>query len=275
MDEGLPPLNGEGMVSVALAPDDSLWATGPVGTARLVGETWELVDGAPGQAVAIGPEGTAWVLGSDCTLVSWRPGATGWIPERHAANESLCMGGGAPYWMGVRPDRSVWVLQAGFVADWLLSYDGRAWTEPLGTDVAGRPVDQVDSAAIDADGQLWVTWVDWRDLEREGSQPAVFGTARLDDAGWTVVSEGESRGRLAAGPDGSVWLGSEDGLLRYDGTGWIPDRLTGMSVNPMDVSPDGAVWVTDGASGLYRLPADMTSGPSSDGTPSASPSSAP
>jgi hypothetical protein len=263
MDEGMPELRGDEGVSVALAPDGTLWATGPGGTARLDGEAWEVVGDAPGQAVTVGPDGTVWVLGSDNALAAWRDGPTGWVAEHHPPTGLICAGCGGVAWMGVRPDGSVWVLQLGFVPVYLLSFDGQTWTSQLESDVAGRPIGpfgHVHAATIDAGGHLWVVWsgppVDEHGLPTNG-------VARLDDTGWTVVSEAGPAGfgGVVAGPDGSVWMGSDDGLLRYDGSGWAPAGLAGMPVTPVDVSADGAVWFIDGGAGttaLYRLPAETT-----------------
>lgn len=56
--DGLPESRMDEPVAVARSPDGTLWSTGASGTAYLDGTAWELIDDAPGQALAIGPDGT-------------------------------------------------------------------------------------------------------------------------------------------------------------------------------------------------------------------------
>ena len=68
---------------------------------------------------------------------------------------------------------------------------------------------------------------------------------------WTV-SEGFSKGvifAIAQTPDGYLWLGTEFGLLRFDGvrnTAWQPpasERLPSSDIRTLRVARDGRLWI--------------------------------
>jgi ligand-binding sensor domain-containing protein len=82
----------------------------------------------------------------------------------------------------------------------------------------------------------------WR-LNAGGAQRFCRETAELPD---TIVSS------LALSPKGTVWAGTPDGLLRFDGTSWrVFDRsnsgLPSNKVQSVVVDHAGKVWAaTDG-----------------------------
>jgi ligand-binding sensor domain-containing protein len=236
-----------GLVALGIAIEFAQGATGYRSF-----DAWDMV--ADGLGVAVGPDGTIWVLGQTGALSAWRQGPTGWVVEHHADLQQV---GPPTPWMGVQGDGNVWVNLGGYFTTFA-RFDGESWTKPLDSSIAGRPISDVLGAAIDADGHVWALW--WRAEDGPVFSP-VFGPARLDDSGWTVVSEagtGAYLNGLVADLDGSPWMGSEDGLLRWDGTLWTPAGLGGVSVTPMYVSDDGAVWFTSWFGSLYRLPAEAT-----------------
>ena len=247
--EGLPDMvEGQPLV-LERAPDGTLWSTGPGGTARLDGERWTVIDDAPGQALAIGLDGTVWVgaMGAEALdFTAWREDASGWSAEHHPGPGGLL----SPD-IHIAPDGTVWVQEGGYGRT-LLRFDGTTWTKPLQKSIAGLPLEGIGDADIDAEGHLWILWT-----EPAGDGYSCCSSARLDGDDWTVfdVPSDWPRG-LVVGADGSVWLGGggSDGLLRFDGSAWIPAGLEGSGVVPLDVSDDGTVWFTDDGGGLYHLP---------------------
>ncbi len=248
--EGLPDMVEGQPLAIERAPDGTLWSTGPGGTAHLDGERWTVIDDAPGQSLAIGLDGTVWVgaLGAEAfDLTAWHEDASGWSAEHHR-------GPGGLFWspdIHIARDGTVWVQEGGYGRT-LFRFDGTTWTKPLQESIAGLHLEGIGDADIAPDGHLWILWT-----EPAGDGYSCCSSARLDGDDWTVfdVPSDWPRG-LVAGADGSVWLGGGGsvGLLRFDGSAWIPGGLEGSGLVPLDVSADGTVWFTDDGGGLYRLP---------------------
>ena len=246
--EGLPARPDEDIASIALAPDGTLWATGSRGTARLENDRWVAIDDTPGQGLAIAADGTVWVVEAKGRgLTAWRDEATGWTAERHPVPDWLVLVDR----VDVLPDGSVLTFQ-GPDFPVLGRFDGTSWQKRLIRRLDGRRVDAVWAADTDTDGRTWILWTE---PAADGTSLSSHGTARLDGSDWTVFDlPVEWAHGLVAGEDGSVWLGSDDGLYRFDGDAWVPAGFQGMYVVPMAVSADGTVWFTDGSNALYRLP---------------------
>lgn len=246
--EGLPSRPAEDMASIASAPDGTLWATGSRGTARLEGDRWVAIDDAPGQRLAVAPDGTVWIVeAKGGGLTAWREDASGWVAERHPVPDWLVL----VDQLDVLPDGSMMTFQG---PDFPVvgRFDGTSWQKRLIRRLDGRRVDAVYAADVDTDGRLWTLWTE---PAADGSSLSSHSTARLEGSEWTVFDVPvEWAHGLVAGEDGSVWLGSDDGLYRFDGDAWVPAGFQGIYVVPMAVSDDGAVWFTDGSSALYRMP---------------------
>lgn len=94
----------------------------------------------------------------------------------------------------------------------------------------------VQAVAFEADGDLWAA------LGEEG-------VARFDGDAWHhhPLGGGESSGyfeAIAVGSDGTVWAGSDDGLMRYRDRTWDQvDSVPRIRVSALDVADDGAVWI--------------------------------
>lgn len=247
VDDGLPARPDEDAASIALAPDGTLWATGSRGTARLEGDRWVAIDDAPGQRLVVAPDGTVWVVeAKGGGLTAWREETSGWMAERHPVPDWLVL----VDQVEVLPDGSVMTFR-GPDFPVLGRFDGTSWQKQLIRRLDGRRVDAVYATDVDSDGRLWILWT----APADGTAFSSHSTARLDGSEWTIFDVPvEWAHGLVAGEDGSVWLGSDDGLYRFDGDAWVPAGFQGMYVVPLEVSTDGTVWFTDGSNALYRLP---------------------
>lgn len=111
----------------------------------------------------------------------------------------------------------------------------------------------------DREGRLWVGTV--KDgLFREGKR-GVFERVAVVHAGLDAPGEVSS---LAQDAEGSVWVGTRDGLFRYDATsnGLVKPALSPTStaaalnrVTELEVAPDGAMWIGTFGAGLFRMDA--------------------
>jgi hypothetical protein len=134
-------------------------------------------------------------------------------------------------------DRSLWV------ATWpagLWRWDGEVWRradECIA--VADWPTPSVQQIAVDAYGTVWVAG--------EG----VVALARFDGSTWWRYGSMDSsslRGRVSAlepAPDGSLWVGSDQGLTRIDSAGAVVSYGAGFgTIGAIAPALDGSAWVT-------------------------------
>jgi len=172
--------------------------------------------GAEGGALQIGcewldvaPNGNVWVntcgngvLAFDGSRWTRYDAATTGLPDE-------------PWLAGVAPDGSVWVVMpASCESETTCSnpghgvarFDGMRWTAYAAeSDLAEGDV----HLEIGDDGSVWVT-----------DRLAPGKLSRFDGTRWitTQVPDLGEAYPLAVAPDGALWLGSPDGLVRYDGT---------------------------------------------------------
>jgi signal transduction histidine kinase/ligand-binding sensor domain-containing protein len=153
------------------------------------------------------------------------------------------------------PDGSVWV---GTQAGGLNRYDPTldrfvAYKSANAADADGSHL--VTALLRDRGGRIWVAngvgRLQWVDRQHE----------RLIDA---PIAESASlrmvRAMLQAS-DGSIWIGTFQGLYRTDANGRPTSEVRAGEEQPLDVqalaqTADGNLWVATAASGLYRLNAD-------------------
>ncbi|HLA63920.1 MAG TPA: two-component regulator propeller domain-containing protein, partial [Rhodothermales bacterium] len=112
---------------------------------------------------------------------------------------------------------------------------------------ARRPV---AALAEDTHGRLWV-----------GHADGAGGLTRLDAGGARAVRMPVGQfpvSALAAAPDGSVWAGGREGLVRFRADGRrtaLAPEVDGVDVRALLTDSDGSVWVGTGGAGLIRLDA--------------------
>ena len=152
---------------------------------------------------------------------------------------------------GIPPLDETSRMQDGAYGDlWLATSNGlyhTEWGEPRRFKAAGQAV-AIQALALDKTGRVWA-----------GMQNGVeiCGAARCEPFNLPGVGTGARNvSALAAGETGAMWIGTEAGLLRYDGT-----RMSLYSTGeglPSDVvqllvcDREGAMWVGTGA-GIARI----------------------
>lgn len=253
--------------SIARSPDGTIWAvTNDTGVSIRTGTGWRgLGTAAAASAVWADPDGTVWVASAPSPgEQTWRVVAYtavgGTVREgRHTASTDLTLW---PTSIARTPDSSLWVGSSG---SWgakagLVRYLDGIWEQirPPGT----GPEIAIGSMVVARDGALWMTGTD---IDSSGAPWGATWVARLLHGRWTIFGRelGLQRGYappLAAGPDGSIWLGG-DRLARFDGNSWrtvIPAGFDAISV-----AADGTVWAS-GSAGIIRIPRSVTLPPRPD-----------
>jgi ligand-binding sensor domain-containing protein len=97
------------------------------------------------------------------------------------------------------------------------------------------------------------------------------GLARFDGTRFTPLERVDSAGRhmdrvlsLAAGTDGSLWVGTEAGLLRRRGDTWKQytqaDGLPGDEIRALHVDSRGTLWISAGPDGFARYAGGVFTG---------------
>ncbi len=111
-----------------------------------------------------------------------------------------------------------------------------------------------------------LTWADWSSLDRSTSQ-YILKAWRSDDG----LLDNRVQA-IAQTPDGYIWIGTRNGLCRFDGVHFAAVNLdqapsrNGNSITALFVDNDGALWIGADGAGLARLSAGrMTHFGTSDG----------
>lgn len=212
------------------APDGTVWAAKGCTLQRLVGDGWQAVSNCEqlfGQVtdVAFAGDGTIWAA-AGFSLGQYDDGA--WSRVERLAHQ-----------VEIAPDGTVWVLgwHGSPDSNYIASFDGERWDE--------RPNDEAGELAITADGEIWLVgesalfrrqenaWVAVaqplpaiRHVLVEGATLWLFGDhaiARRDPAGgaWATTTYGTVGNPVgvadaALDEDGVLWLGTNQGLVRFD-----------------------------------------------------------
>ena len=137
---------------------------------------------------------------------------------------------------------SIYVDRTGnlwFSADGGLSrFDGSSWRL-----FALPGMNDVYNRIAEGKGFLWAG---------DGGSPRLF---RFDGKSWITITDKDGLPAkyihaLAAGHDGSIWLGTDEGLAHYDGSAWqsfaIPDGREYQDILSLVVDAQGNVWCRTG-----------------------------
>jgi hypothetical protein len=188
--------------------------------------------------LAFAPDGSLWAATSG-GVVRWEIASE--TPTIFTEVDGLL---GSPDGIDVAPDGTVWVT----AGDWVARYDG-TWTSF--TDFGGVEYVRIPSGAVVAlpEGEAWF----WADMTPNAGllhfDGATWSTV-VAPADWLVVDDlwGGTAFSLDDGPAGKLWVGSDNGVLTFDGESWT-HYTRANSTLPSDmapwiaVAPDGTVWV--------------------------------
>ena len=243
-------------VVLAATSDGSLWASDGYGD--LVGQlkdgiwrTYTTDDGLPSTRVVravTAPDGSLWVT-TEGQRVS-RFNGDSWYTYSTAD--------GLPRdeveVLDISPDGTVWLLSE----DGISRFDGTKST--LIVSAENLPYTyggwwEVIDAAVAPDGALWFAVYDWESRTGHGVQ-RLFEHMLASFS----ISDGLPSNKVSAiyvEPDGTVWIGTDQGVAQYDGESWrtyvTDDPTMGIEVRSIDFAPDGAIWFTSWGGGASRF----------------------
>ena len=186
-------------------------------------------------AAATCPDGALLAAGNDALFrydgASWLPYGSGWD-------------GPSPDDVACAADGTLWMAYFGG----LRRFDG-SWVD-YGAAALGPAEDATDLVvAVDvaADGQVWVaTAASVATLADDGWRVFAAGSGFAERL---FISD------LVVGADGSVWVAHSGGLARWDGTSWQLFAAPSGSgtLGRMAAAPDGRIWLGSFASGLLAF----------------------
>jgi hypothetical protein len=253
---GLPALDGENVIGMALGPDGTLWVAGERTVALLRDGAsrvaWKAGPSGGLKDLAVAADGTVWVAqGRD--LIGLTPSADG-----YSARSVTCPDGISR--IAATTDGSIYV--GGFMyngGNGLARSDGStcASVDPLGD---GR-IHEVSGLSAGRDGGLLASVFD-----ESGNACCRRWVAMLHDGRWSTISgptftdesapggaDGLVEGVILA-PDGHPWgIGLNRGLMRYEDGAW--GIVVAGNIHTMAVAPDGVLWYeTD--RGIERIRTD-------------------
>lgn len=226
--EGLP----SGQVhAVIQGTDGAMFFAGPSGLVRYDGARTEVFGPDHGlatqglRALALAPDGTLWI-GSDAGVDAWRPDGTTDSP--------------------IPPE--AWSY--GFVEDLAATADGDLWIASARGLLRWHPDDGLASAGDELPATL-VTAVEAGGNGVIWAAGPAFGLWRRDGPRWRRVPD-IAPSTLAAGADGAVLAGSEEGLVEVTPEGRTRPLLPVSGPVSAVLSLGAELWVADGQLRVYR-----------------------
>jgi hypothetical protein len=223
---------------IATGPQGQVWAYLQwYGIAGFDGERWRQVEDAPGGMVGdivFSSDGTPWVgtVGGSHypggSLAYHQDGA--WI-DVSSGEDFTSFGAVSDGPEGMVAAATSLGLAVYGEGQWRLYKDGPIW-------------DTAASSAITPDGSIWFAFGD-----RSPATPG-GGISRFDGGQWTYFLGDAEVNALTVAPDGGLWAGSEEGLMRFDGHAWevvaACETFTTCAILDIAFDADGGVWVASG-----------------------------
>jgi ligand-binding sensor domain-containing protein len=223
------------VTSIAVHPNGDVWVgTYLGGVLRFDGETWSTYTEETGLAddwvtsIAIDSEGIVWLAFEQSPFVSSFDGHT-W--STHTGPPATCP--------AIEAGKAVVAVSDGILLGsprgcGIQHYDGETWTT-----FAQR---QAFGLFATPDDDIWVI----RPMAGgHGSLSRCDVTEWFDGKTWTQHDLGCVQS-ITMGPDGSLWFGTWDGVIRFDGEMWTTyteeDGLVSNKVFAVAVDSDGATW---------------------------------
>jgi len=263
-------LPGEWVGEIGMAPNGDVWlASWGGGLARYaeggIQARYTVTDGLSSQyigSVAVAPDGVVWAGGDLPPGVASFDGQT-WTPAPLPEQEGI----GSVYDLTVGPDGTIW---AGAATPGILRWNGQGWDRIA--DPEGRTGYRTYEIEVGPDGALWCATSSglafysdglWSGGQSGESLAVEFGpdgaayllTAsgviwRYDAGGWARLPTAKpyllNPRALYAAADGALWLGTAEGVWRYDGQTWqqftAQDGLPDNEVAAIAEDAEGWLW---------------------------------
>jgi ligand-binding sensor domain-containing protein len=222
--------------SMAVSPDGVIWFGGYNGMARYDGKNWTAYTTDNGLAsndirsMAYSPDGTLWIGSIDKGLS--RFDGKGWQYFLQQYNNNSIGN------ISILPDGSLLFSYGNDSSTELIRFDGQNWVDyPLPWTLHGVYTVNIASAP---NGDLWFAM-------------EFMGVYHLSKNNWTqyTVKDGlpsDDIHSVAVARDGSVWVGTVNGLSRFDGETWTIIPLQGDADNKwigtILAASDGSVWIS-------------------------------
>ena len=179
------------VIDIVFTPDGATWVASALELSRFDGQTWTFY-GKLAHYLAVGSDGTLWMVGwegrQDSQYVSSFDG-TDWMMY----NQADLLGHGVGR-IAVTPDDDVWGTTG---KHGMVRYDGQTWRQT--TDIEGLPSNEIRELVVGPEGVLWAMWNE--------------GLATFDGHRWAVHEARLGGSTLALGPDGTIWLGTANGVV--------------------------------------------------------------
>jgi ligand-binding sensor domain-containing protein len=193
-------------------------------------ETWatdEEVGGNWIEAIRQGKDGAVWFTHPGSGLSRYDPQTDAW--QVFGQSEGAL---DWPSYPATDSDGNLWVGEYGE----LLRYDGQGWQTFRAPELKDLDIYAIEFGPGD------VKWIATDDgLMRH--DPATDEWTTFTSADHPII--GDLWVYLAAS-DGTVWIGGEEGLARYDGTAWSAPEAVGDApqfIDDLAEAPDGSLWV--------------------------------
>jgi ligand-binding sensor domain-containing protein len=265
------------VLCIAIGPDGTVWTGSPNGVCRFDGVSWRRISHLYGTSeresycMAVAPDGSVW--SSSSSMMSRYDGVS-WTEYTTADG----LPNGIAYDIVFDPDGTLWCSTSGGISRF---GDGKWSTIPIPGSFAGLVADDRGVLLGTSEGIIYRrvnnAWVKVADAPKNGfllsvSDETLWGGVAAEggvasdslycirDSVCVVVSppdsvQSGSFHQMAAKDGGTVYVGTQHGLLRYDGVSWkfflTDDTLPALPVRAVKVAPDGSVWF--GGVGVVRF----------------------
>jgi ligand-binding sensor domain-containing protein len=244
-ENGLP---SDEISAMAVTPDGAIWfGTLSSGIARFDGETWAYYKASNGlisndvRAMAVAPNGNLWV-GTGEHGVSVFDGIK-WTTFKSQGNAPKEFVGT----ISILPDGEILLSSSSNGIAKLIQYDGTNWEDyPMPWEGKGE---YVMDMALSPNHEMWFA-------------TEFDGLYRLRKEEWIKYTSetGLISNQLLCvdiTPDGSVWLGTAQGIAHFDGESWdayLNEDDADNRIAAITSSPDGTVWFGSNKGFVQYLP---------------------
>ncbi len=182
----------------------------------------------------VAPNGVVWVADS---YNLWHFENDQWTVQKSPAGKFIWFESAPAF----APDGSMWI---GTMDSGVFNFDGKRWRQYTHKD--GLLSDNwVDGVAVTTDG---TAWFETYEVDKD-DMPAAGGLSSFDGKQWNTYpwSEDGLRGSImVAAPDGTLWMGTYDGLFHYVDGEWVNyTEAAGLPddwIRSLAVSRDGVLW---------------------------------